>query len=164
MSQCNWNAGAQQDIVAITSPSEEVSSSGINLIHSSKLAPRKIAGIAIGGLAGLLILLAIITIIKKVKGGGVVFWKMREEEHELEASENSGIGNEAGKKVSEIDGGGYLRHEINGYQYPGHEIDGRKIPGHELGAVEPRYELSGNENTKHELPALEYPGGEMPVP
>ena len=164
MSQCSWNAGAQQDIVAITSPSEEVPPSGINPVPSSGLAPRKIVGIAIGGLAGLLILLAIITIIKKAKGGRVLFWKMGEEEHELEASGNSGIGNEIGKKGFEIDGGGNVGNEIDGYQYPGHEIDGRKILGHELGAVEPRYELSGNENAKHELPALEYPGGEMPVP
>lgn len=160
VSQCSWNAGAQQDIVAITSLSETVLSSGTKVLHSRGLSSGKIAGIVIGGLAGLLIMLAIIM---KAKGVGLSPWKMGKQHQELEASEKSVMVDETGTKICEVDGRGHKGHEIDGYQYPGHEIDGQKIPGHELGAVELSQELEGNETPKHELPALEFPGGEMPV-
>lgn len=161
VSQCSWNAGAQQDIVAITSQSEEASSSATKPIHSRGLSSGQIVGIIIGGLAGLLIFVAIII---KANGGRISPWKMRKKEHKLEASVESEMVDETCTKVFEIDGEGHQVQESDGRQYPGHEIDGQKIPGHELGAIEPRYELGGSEHPKHEFPAFEFSGGEMPVP
>ena len=114
----------------------------------------------IGGLAGLLIVLAIIM---KAKEVGLSPWKTRKHHQELEALEKSVMVDETETKICEIDGRDHKGHEIDGYQYPGHEIDGQKLPGYELGAVELSHELEGNETPKHELPALEFPGGEMAV-
>ena len=127
--------------------------------NSQRLSPGQIAGIVIGGLVGFLMLLAVII---RAKRGGISVWKIKRKSHELEASEKSAMEVDKVTKISEIDGRDHQGHEIDGYQSPGHEIDGQKILGHELGAIEPRYELSGNEYLKPELPALEFPGGEMP--
>ena len=161
MSQCSWNAGAQQEIVAINSPSEEISVSQTKSAKNGELSSGPIAGIAIAGLAGSLILLAVVL---KVKGGKKFPGSVKTNLHELEASEKSGMVGQTVMEVSEISGRDQQGHEIDGHQYPGHEIDGQKLPGYELGGVEPNCELSGDENLKHELPALEFPGGEMPVP
>ena len=158
MSQCSWNAGAQQEIIVINSPSEAISVSRTKSAKHGGLSSGQIAGFVIAGLAGSLILLAIIM---KVKGIKIFQGSIKTELHELEVSEESGM---AGMKTSEIDGRDQQEHELDGYQFPGHEIDGQKLPGHELGGVEPNSELGCDENLKHELPALEFPGGEMPVP
>ena len=155
MSQCSWNAGAQQEIIAITSPSEAISVSRIKSAKHGGLSSGQIAGTVIAGLAGSLILLAIIL---KVKWSKTFPGSINKKVHELEASKKSGM------EISEIDGRGQQEHELDGYPHPGHEIDGRKLPGHELGGVEPSCELSGEENLKYELSALESPGSEMPLP
>ena len=155
VSQCSWNAGAQQKIIAIGSPSEATSVSRTESAKHGGLSSGQIAGIVIAGLVGSLILLAIIL---KVKWSKTFQVSIETKAHELEASENSGM------KLSEIDGRDQQEHELDGYQYPGHEIDSQKLPGHELGGVEPSCELSGEEDLTHELPALEFPGGEMPLP
>ena len=159
MSQCSWNAKALQEIIAINSSSEDIP---VSRTKSAKygLSSGQIAGIAIAGLAGSLILLAIIL---RIKGSKKVPGSVKEELHEVEASEKSEMVGQTGIKVSELDGREQQGHEIDGYEYPGHEIDGQKLPGHELGGVEPNYELSGDENHTHELPALKFPGGQMPV-
>ena len=155
VSQCSWNAGAQQEIVAIISPSEAISVSRIQSAKHGGLSSGQIAGTVIAGLAGSLIVLAIIL---KVKWSKTFQRSIKTEVHELEASEKPDM------EISEIDGRDQQEHELDGYRYPGHEIDGQKLPGHELGGVESSCELSGEENLKHELPALEFPGGEMPLP
>lgn len=161
MSQCSWNAGAQQEIIAIISPSEAIPVSRAKSAKHGGLSSGRIAGTVIAGLAGSLILLVIIL---KVKWSKIFQGSIETKVPELEASENSGMVVQTGMKISEIDGRDQQEHELDSYQYPGHEIDGQKLPGHELGGVEPSCELSGKENLKHELPALEFPGGEMPLP
>ncbi len=100
VSQCSWNAGAQQDIVVITSASVDVLSSGTKTAKSVGLSSGKIVGIAIGSLAGLLILLAITL---KAKRGGLHTRTRAKNGHGLEDSENPGMVDETGTKVPEID-------------------------------------------------------------
>ena len=152
VSQCSWDAGAQQNIVAIISP---------NTTRSRGLLPRQIAGIVIGGFAGLLIFFVVVV---KVKRRRVSLLETRDKEHEMEAPENFGRADEMVTEVLELDGRDYYGPEIDGCQLPGHEMDGQRVIGHELGAINDMYDPNGNENIRYEMPALEFPGGEMPVP
>ena len=139
MSHPSWNTGAQQEIIAINSPPEAISISRIKLAKYGGLSSGQIAGTVIAGLAGSLILLAIIL---KVKWSNIFQFpgSIKTKVHELEASEESGLVVQTGIEISEIDGRGQQGHELDGCQYPGHEIDGQKLPGHELGGVEPSCE------------------------
>ena len=125
VSQCSWNAEAQQEIIAITSPSEAILVSRTESAKHGGLSSGQIAGTIIAGLAGSLILLAIIL---KVKWTKIFQGSIETKMLELEASENSGM---------VIDVRNQQEHELDGYRYPGHEIDGQKLPRHELEGVDP---------------------------
>lgn len=140
MSQCSWEAGAQQHIIAITSP--------LDSAPAHHLTKGQIAGTTIGSIAGLVILVLLLFRInfrRRALPSVVDTGKPELEASDRVAQEKVDL------KPQEIDGQEHLGNEIDGTGLPGHEIDGHLYHGHELEGTGQSYEL----------PALESPATEM---
>ncbi len=108
VSQCSWDAGAQEHIVAIISP--------LDTVPTQHLSHGQIAGILVASIVGLGILIVLILKLKDKALFGIA----GSEKPELDGADLS---------YQEKDDGN--PQEIDGQEHLGNEVDGTRLPGHE---------------------------------
>ncbi|CAD6594440.1 MAG: hypothetical protein ASARMPRED_009441 [Alectoria sarmentosa] len=126
ISQCSWDLGARENIVAIESPpSSEANGKPISGTSTTASTSGRIAGIVIGSSVGLLFVIFLAFVGKRKFGTN-----LGAEFHEL-AAKDAPFPNEVetpNAKTPELDGGSVLKPEIDGYRNPGAELEaGRYI-------------------------------------
>lgn len=136
ISQCDWNTGRAQNIVAIPAPSQQE----VHTTESRHLSAGHIAGIAIGSsLALVFLLLAIYQIARKYSAMRTINFEQ----------ERAGLDMNASRKY-EMDGT-QLKQELDNTQHYGQELDGRIHIGHEVeGSLDWIAELPAQENPVNE--------------
>lgn len=153
VSQCTWDANAQQHILPIKSLAVAVHSS-----HSRKLSGGAIAGVVIGSIIGLAALALL----------GFFSYK-RFRKHADDSQDNGKAELDAGEKLPpELKGDKHGGQEIDGKRLFAPEADGKSLPAYELGGTKAGHELDSGANVGHELDsgqtgAAEMPAGQTPV-
>lgn len=126
VSQCSWDPGAQENIVAIESPAKsEASGKPIAGTSTTALTSGRIAGIVVGSTVGLLLVLFLAFVGKRKLTG-----KLNAEIHGMTelAANNAPCLPEAetpNAKMQELDGGSNVKSEIDGRRYLGAELEAR---------------------------------------
>ena len=153
VSQCSWDPGAQEDIIAIKSPTNaEAVGKPITNINATALSPGRISGIVVGSIIGLLII-GVLAFIGKRK----LTTKLGTEWHgkpELAADDAPfRPGNESSNvKLPELDGNSNTRQET----------DNSICQGVELEASGDIQEMKSNEEVGHELAMPNLQVSELP--
>ncbi|KAL8822465.1 MAG: hypothetical protein Q9191_006802 [Dirinaria sp. TL-2023a] len=153
VSQCTWDANAQQHILPIKSLA-----AGGHSSHSHKLSGGAIAGVVIGSIIGLSALALL----------GFFSYK-RFRKHGDDSQDDGQAELDAGEKLPpELKGDKYVGPEIDGKRLFAPEADGKSLPAYELGGTKAGHELDSGANVGHELDsgqtgAAEMPAGRTPV-
>ncbi|KAL8946002.1 MAG: hypothetical protein Q9222_007543 [Ikaeria aurantiellina] len=166
ISQCSWVENAQQDIVAISAPSDN----GTTSSGSKRLSSGAIAGIALGIFATLIIssVAAYFAIIRPRRNRRIkedldksdntsTTAELDVKERPLELDSNRRLGPEIdGKPLHgpELDSKPYLGEELDGKPHQGQELDGKTYLGAEIeGSNAWPQELGAKASIATELPA-----------
>lgn len=125
ISQCSWNPGTQENIVAITSPTNaEGSGNPIAGTVTTTLNPGRIAGIVVGSIVGLLFIVFLAFLGKRK-----LTTNLDTELHRKPAANDASFLQEDDSsyaKVPELDGGSNPKPELDSCTYPGAELEARR--------------------------------------
>ena len=143
VSQCSWNPGAKENIVAISSPANAEANGKVvtdTSTNTNALSSGRIAGIVVGSTVGLLLILFLALVGKKKLNTDLDTESHRKPElaasNALAPSDETSNANVSG--ATEGNGG---RREIDSVLYPGAE----------LAAIREAQEMKSNEEVGHEL-------------
>lgn len=143
VSQCTWNPGAKENIVAISSPANaEANGSTVTGTsnNTKSLSSGRIVGIVVGSFVGLLLILFLAIVGKKKLNTDLETDSHRKPE--LAASDAPALSDETSNaSFSGVDEGNSERREIDSGLYPGVELaTSREVQ-----------EMKSNEEVGHEL-------------
>lgn len=154
ISQCRWDLGEQQNIVAIDSPADpEANARSIPSTHTTALNSGRVAAIIIGSTASLLFIFFFFAFICKRKltphFGTKVLGKPELSVKNIPfLHEDETLNANTPRNITRSRGA----HEIDGRMYPGIELEVNKVPG----------EMSSNEEVRHELAVSHSQISELP--
>ena len=154
ISQCTWNPGVQENIVAIESPANsEVNQEPIARSSTGALNPGRIAGVVAGCTIGLL-LIVLLAFVGKRKLTANLDTRIRGKA-ELAANDTAFLHEDeaANAKLPELDGSGNVIREIDSYMYPGAEIEAKTDIQEMKSNEEVGYELGISNLQVSELPS-----------
>ncbi len=158
VSQCSWNPGAQENIVAIKSPTiAEMKGKSDASTSTTALSPGDIAGIIVGSIVGLLFIVFLAFVGKRKFTKRKSIKNLDTDFHgkpELAANNAPFLDEDEISKAKgpELDGGNNAKQEIENCIYLGAELEaGRDVQ-----------ELKGNEGFRHELATSNLEVSELP--
>lgn len=154
ISQCSWDPGTQENIVAIESPANsEANEEPIAGTSTSALNPGHIAGVVAGSTVGLLLIIFLVLMGKK-KLTANLDAKIREKA-ELAANDNPFLHEDEAAKANmpELEGGGNVKREIDDYTYPSAELEAKRDIQEMKSNEEVGYELAISNLQVSELPS-----------
>lgn len=153
VSQCSWKSETQEDIVAIKPPANaEANGKSLAGSRPAGLTAGRIAGIVIGSTVGLLFIIFLAFVGKRIykKHSGAD----RDGEAELAATEAPFLPKDETLKAKQPgdDGGSVGKHEMDSCNYPGTE----------LGTGKNIQEMKSNDEVGHELATSDLQISELP--